>query len=97
MHDLKITAVGAEDFLNIINQNSRQEECQWLYPAQSMCGKAVRILNSGHMSMSVVCRHGLALRKSQQFQNSGHVLVAYRPRRGHAFDFSELFSHRKDK
>ena len=57
MHDFNITAFGAEDFLNIINQAFIK--CQWLCLTQSMCGKAVRILNTGHMSMLVVCWHGL--------------------------------------
>ena len=61
MHDFKITAVGAEDFLTIINQDFIKKSVSGC-PIQSMCGKAVRILNTGHMSMSVVCRHGLVLR-----------------------------------
>ena len=61
MHDFKITAVGVR-ILEYYQQSFNQEKCGWLCPTQSMRGKAVRILNTGYMSMSVVCRHGLVLR-----------------------------------
>ncbi|RMX43148.1 hypothetical protein pdam_00006870 [Pocillopora damicornis] len=39
MHDFKITAVGAEDFLTIINQDFIKKSVSGC-PTQSMCGKA---------------------------------------------------------